>query len=211
MLEYARADGETLPVHAYPRVDNPPSNAVCRKAGFTLLGEEDFEISPGRRAAHRTTGSSPWSPSSTARGVASRGARLLAVAVGGLIGTGLRLACDLAFPHADGELPVETLVVNFVGTFALGLARRRPVDAPHDPAWLKAGLGSGVIGSFTTLSAVMAALLVLTRAGEAWLAVLYLLLSVAAGSPSRWRACASARCLAHRADAAEVTDAGETL
>ena len=47
MLEMARAAGETLPVHAYPRVDNPPSNAVCRKAGFTLLGEEDFEISPG--------------------------------------------------------------------------------------------------------------------------------------------------------------------
>ena len=47
MLEIARAAGETLPVHAYPRVDNPPSNAVCRKAGFTLLGEEDFEVRPG--------------------------------------------------------------------------------------------------------------------------------------------------------------------
>ncbi|WP_448811435.1 GNAT family N-acetyltransferase [Agromyces bauzanensis] len=48
MLELARAAGETLPVHAYPRVDNPASNAVCRKAGFTLLGEEDFEVKPGR-------------------------------------------------------------------------------------------------------------------------------------------------------------------
>ena len=47
MLDRARAAGETLPVHAYPRVDNPASNAVCRKAGFTLLGELDFEISPG--------------------------------------------------------------------------------------------------------------------------------------------------------------------
>lgn len=48
MLDWARAAGETLPVHAYPRVDNPPSNAVCRKAGFTLLGELDFEVRPGR-------------------------------------------------------------------------------------------------------------------------------------------------------------------
>lgn len=48
MLDAARAAGETLPVHAYPRVDNPASNAVCRKAGFTLLGEEDFEVRPGR-------------------------------------------------------------------------------------------------------------------------------------------------------------------
>jgi len=47
MLEFARAAGETLPVHAYPSVDNPASNAVCRKAGFTLLGEEDFEVRDG--------------------------------------------------------------------------------------------------------------------------------------------------------------------
>lgn len=47
MLDTARADGEVLPMHAYPRVDNPPSNAVCRKAGFRLLGEEAFEVKPG--------------------------------------------------------------------------------------------------------------------------------------------------------------------
>ncbi|RLK23326.1 RimJ/RimL family protein N-acetyltransferase [Micromonospora sp. M71_S20] len=34
--------------HAYPSVDNAPSNAVCRKAGFTLLGETEFEYPPGR-------------------------------------------------------------------------------------------------------------------------------------------------------------------
>ncbi|PWC05344.1 GNAT family N-acetyltransferase [Agromyces badenianii] len=47
MLEAARSAGESLPVHAYPRVDNPASNAVCRKAGFRLLGEERFEVKPG--------------------------------------------------------------------------------------------------------------------------------------------------------------------
>jgi len=47
MLEAARSAGETLPMHAYPSVDNPASNAVCRKAGFTLLGEEDFEVAGG--------------------------------------------------------------------------------------------------------------------------------------------------------------------
>ena len=90
----------------------------------------------------------------------------LAVAVGGLVGTGLRLACDLAFPHADGELPVETLIVNLVGAFALGWLVGGLWTRPGTPTWLKAGLGSGVIGSFTTLSAVMASLLVLTREGE---------------------------------------------
>lgn len=33
--------------HAYPKVDNAPSNAVCRKAGFELLGEVDFEYPKG--------------------------------------------------------------------------------------------------------------------------------------------------------------------
>ncbi|MEV6977194.1 GNAT family N-acetyltransferase [Kitasatospora sp. NPDC093806] len=35
-------------LHAFPAIDNPASNAVCRKAGFTLLGETDFEFPPGR-------------------------------------------------------------------------------------------------------------------------------------------------------------------
>jgi RimJ/RimL family protein N-acetyltransferase len=48
LLRLARAAGETLPLHAYPRVDNPASNAVCRKAGFTLIGEHEFEVTPGR-------------------------------------------------------------------------------------------------------------------------------------------------------------------
>jgi RimJ/RimL family protein N-acetyltransferase len=33
--------------HAFPRVDNTASNAVCRKAGFALVGECDFEYPKG--------------------------------------------------------------------------------------------------------------------------------------------------------------------
>jgi len=46
-LEAARSDGKHRFVHAFPSVDNAPSNAICRKAGFTLLGEHDFEYPPG--------------------------------------------------------------------------------------------------------------------------------------------------------------------
>ncbi|GAA1988613.1 GNAT family N-acetyltransferase [Kitasatospora viridis] len=35
-------------LHAFPSVDNAPSNAVCRRVGFALLGETDFEYPPGR-------------------------------------------------------------------------------------------------------------------------------------------------------------------
>lgn len=34
-------------LHAYPSVANGPSNGVCRKAGFTLLGECEIEYPPG--------------------------------------------------------------------------------------------------------------------------------------------------------------------
>jgi RimJ/RimL family protein N-acetyltransferase len=49
-IALARAERTRRFAHAYPAVGNPSSNAVCRKAGFTLLGETDFEYMPGRWA-----------------------------------------------------------------------------------------------------------------------------------------------------------------
>jgi RimJ/RimL family protein N-acetyltransferase len=43
----AQAEQRHRYLHAYPSVDNPASNAVCRKAGFKLIGECDFEYPPG--------------------------------------------------------------------------------------------------------------------------------------------------------------------
>ena len=34
-------------IFAYPSVNNCPSNAICRKLGFTLIGDRDFEYPPG--------------------------------------------------------------------------------------------------------------------------------------------------------------------
>ncbi|GAA3394336.1 GNAT family N-acetyltransferase [Streptomyces roseoviridis] len=48
VVERARAEGRFRHLYAFPSTDNGPSNAVCRKAGFTLLGERDFEYPPGR-------------------------------------------------------------------------------------------------------------------------------------------------------------------
>jgi RimJ/RimL family protein N-acetyltransferase len=46
-LDHAREDGSHRFVHAFPDVDNAPSNAICRKLGFTLVGEIDGEYPPG--------------------------------------------------------------------------------------------------------------------------------------------------------------------
>ncbi|WP_405713791.1 MULTISPECIES: GNAT family N-acetyltransferase [unclassified Streptomyces] len=47
VVEQARAERKHRFLHAYPSVGNGASNAVCRKAGFTLVGECDFEYPPG--------------------------------------------------------------------------------------------------------------------------------------------------------------------
>ena len=43
----ARAQQRHEHLHAFPAVDHLASNAICRKAGFILSGETDFEYPPG--------------------------------------------------------------------------------------------------------------------------------------------------------------------
>ncbi|PAM97988.1 GNAT family N-acetyltransferase, partial [Streptomyces sp. Alain-F2R5] len=43
----ARAAGPHRYLHAFPSVGHAASNAVCRRAGFTLLGQADFEYPKG--------------------------------------------------------------------------------------------------------------------------------------------------------------------
>lgn len=47
VVEHAREAGKHRYLHAYPSVGNGASNAVCRKSGFVLLGDCDFEYPPG--------------------------------------------------------------------------------------------------------------------------------------------------------------------
>ena len=47
-IELAREEGKHRFVHAFPSVENVPSNAICRKLGFTLVAEDvAFEYPKG--------------------------------------------------------------------------------------------------------------------------------------------------------------------
>jgi len=46
-VEIARATKGCVTVHAFPSVNNAPSNGICRKIGFELLGETEFEYPKG--------------------------------------------------------------------------------------------------------------------------------------------------------------------
>ncbi|MFN4001244.1 fluoride efflux transporter FluC [Microcella sp.] len=104
---------------------------------------------------------------------------LLAVFVGGLIGTALRASLDLVIVHDLDEFALSTLLVNVVGAFVLGLL----VAAlwPRVPGWVRVGLGPGILGSFTTFSALAVSVVALTQNGEIVGAALSIVLSIGFG------------------------------
>ena len=109
---------------------------------------------------------------------------LLAVLAGGLVGTSLRLAIDAVIPPGTDGFPISTLIVNSVGAFVLGalVARFWPVA----PGWVKAGLGPGLLGSFTTFSAVAVSLVSLTATASGMTALAYLGLTLVFGLGAAW-------------------------
>lgn len=80
---------------------------------------------------------------------------LLAVAIGGALGTAVRFGIDYLSPPLGLPLGTSTIVINLVGSFVLGLLAAGVWTKESAPDWLKAGIGPGLLGSFTTLSGLM--------------------------------------------------------
>lgn len=95
---------------------------------------------------------------------AGAAASWVAVAVGGILGTGLRLGIDVLLPHTPAQVPWSTIIVNTIGSFSLGIL----VAAVWGrvPDWLRAGLGAGLLGSFTTFSAVAVSAIAMSTGGS---------------------------------------------
>jgi CrcB protein len=114
----------------------------------------------------------------------------LAVAAGGLAGTELRYGLGLVFPDAAGAVPWTTLVINVAGSFVLAALTSLWIARPHTAFWLRAGLGPGLLGAFTTFSAVVFSIDQLARAGEHPVWLIYLGLSLLLGlgaAAAGWR------------------------
>lgn len=99
-------------------------------------------------------------------------ARVLAgVAAGTALGAALRWQLGEAFPEDGAGFPATTFAVNLLGSVLLALlpasarVRRRPLLPP--------ALGSGVLGGFTTLSAVSDQTRALAAAGDVAVAAAY--------------------------------------
>ncbi|GAA4719339.1 CrcB protein [Promicromonospora umidemergens] len=95
--------------------------------------------------------------------------------------------------------PVSTFVVNVVGAFALGyllegLSRRGRETVRRRK--IRLGIGTGVLGGFTTYSALALETQHLLAQGPAWLALLYVVLTLAGGTA----ACLGGIAIAARAE-----------
>ena len=110
--------------------------------------------------------------------------RLVAlVAAGGMVGTGGRYLVSTAV-HSPDRWPTATLVENVVGSFLLGvlletLLRRGPES--HRGRLVRLGLGTGVLGGFTTFSSYAIELERLLADGALLAATSYALASLVGG------------------------------
>ena len=117
----------------------------------------------------------------------------LSVATGGALGALARLGLErsLGGDALDLSTLLVTLAINTVGAAALGLLRRPQSLQP--PPWLRAGLSVGFLGAFTTWSAVMVQVQLVTIGGNWLLAAGYLIATIGLGLlAARWGMASSA-------------------
>lgn len=104
---------------------------------------------------------------------------VIVVFLGGALGTSLRMALDAGTAALGWPVGWSTVLVNVLGSFLLGVViSRLPARAPR---WLRAGLGAGLLGGFTTFSAVTVLLVVTPASGGLPLAVGQLVLTLFLG------------------------------
>lgn len=133
--------------------------------------------------------------------------RLLLVCAGGSIGTAARAAMVPAFPMASA-FPAALLCINLVGAFALGLlleALLRRGRGGADGVRLRLFLGAGLLGGFTSYSALAEAVAALMVSGAVVQALLYGLGTVLLGWIASWAGIAVAS-LVRRARAADAQE-----
>jgi CrcB protein len=90
----------------------------------------------------------------------------MAVLVGGGLGASARYAVGLALAREPG-FPWATLVVNVVGSFAIGVVVVFADEHLRLGAWLRTFLVVGVLGGFTTFSSFSVDTLRLWERGDA--------------------------------------------
>jgi fluoride exporter len=106
------------------------------------------------------------------------------IMVGAMGGTSLRNLLESAWPATPGGWPWTTFWINLAGSFVLGVLLESLSASPLSEAWqrgLRLGLGTGLLGGFTTYSTFATETASLGTSGEVAVSFGYALASVASG------------------------------
>ncbi len=109
---------------------------------------------------------------------------LLLALLGGAVGTTVRAWLEGAFPASPGAWPWTTFGINLGGSFLLGLLQEALSRSGPDEGWrrrVRVGVGTGVIGGFTTYSTFIVEVDLLVRGGSTWTGAAYAVVSVVVG------------------------------
>ena len=152
----------------------PPPGGHPSPAPFTLPVDPDVE-----RAGSALRGARP---------IHVRPVSLALVFTGGALGTAAREALTLAFPPVHG-IQFTVFAINIVGAFLLGLLLSSL--AHHGPDLgqrrsMRLLLGTGVMGGFTTYSALTANSASLISDGASAIGILYALGTLILGAGATW-------------------------
>jgi CrcB protein len=106
---------------------------------------------------------------------------LLAIALGGALGTLARYAVARVIHVAPDSFPWSTFTVNVTGSFALGLLLTLIVERWPPNQYVRPFAAIGFLGAYTTFSTYMVETDLLVKNGQAAVATAYVLGSLAAG------------------------------
>ena len=106
---------------------------------------------------------------------------LLAIAVGGALGTPCRYAIGRIIHVAPNSFPWSTFTVNVSGSFALGLLLTFVIERWPPSRYVRPFAAIGFLGAYTTFSTYAVETDLLVKGGQGGVAALYVIASVLAG------------------------------
>jgi CrcB protein len=118
---------------------------------------------------------------------------LAAVATGGALGGGLRYELVTAFPPVAGRIPWITFAINLSGAFVLGVLLTFVLERWPPTRYVRPFLAIGFLGAYTTFSTFAVESDLLVKDGRVGMAVVYDVLSLAAGLAAAFLGIVAAR------------------
>lgn len=111
---------------------------------------------------------------------------LLAVAAGGCLGAPTRYGVELLLPTSPNGFLWSTFIINVSGVMLLGLLVVLLLERLPPKRYVRAVLGTGFLGAYTTFSTYMVQTLVLARDGAVERAAAYVLGTLVIGLLASW-------------------------